>query len=113
MFIFLLNKANITDFMAMSQVCHFAILSLKLVDIQHFFLNVARFTDFMATEQRRNVWACFCRSLHSDGKPHTIALKNRWQLQFSSKSVQTPILPFALLDNTTVTNIKCLIGATN
>ena len=71
------------------------------------------FTDLVETEQRGNVWACFCRSLHSDGKSHTIALKNRWKLQFSSKSVQTPISYFALLDNTSITSIKCLLAEMN
>ena len=72
-----LEQGEYHGFDGSEQVCYFCTSFSVLVDLQNFFLNMAGFTDLVETEQRRNVWGCFCRSLHSDGKPHTIALKNR------------------------------------
>ena len=95
--IFFFNKADITDLMAMSQVCCFRNSFVKTGRHLTFISKHGRFDAFYGDWTKQERLGLFCRSLYSDDKPQTIAHKNRLQLQFCSKSVQTLFLPFCLI----------------
>ena len=61
------------------------------------FSKHGRFHGFYGNWAKKERLGLFCRYLYSDSKAQTIALKNRLQLQFCSKSVQTLFLPFCLI----------------